>query len=58
MEEFSKPRAAQVNTKSSDVDLVTESDVRVEQLLIDGLRAQFPEHRCVMAVTPLTTHVS
>lgn len=31
--------------KSNDIDLVTQTDKDVEQLLMDGLRRQFPDHK-------------
>lgn len=31
--------------KSSDVDLLTETDQQVEKLLMDGLLAKFPSHK-------------
>lgn len=31
--------------KSSDVDLLTETDQEVEKLLMDGIRKSFPNHR-------------
>ncbi|KAJ8668713.1 hypothetical protein QAD02_010376 [Eretmocerus hayati] len=34
-------------TKSSEVDLVTETDQMVERLLIDGISAKYPDHRFV-----------
>lgn len=33
--------------KSSDIDLVTETDREVERLLIDGLSVKYPEHRFI-----------
>jgi myo-inositol-1(or 4)-monophosphatase len=36
-----------VEVKSSDIDLVTETDQQVEKLLIDGIRAKFPEHQFI-----------
>lgn len=34
-----------VTQKSSDVDLLTETDQQVEKLLMDGLLAKFPSHK-------------
>lgn len=36
-----------VDTKSCEVDLVTETDQRVEKLLIDGFSSQFPDHKFI-----------
>lgn len=36
-----------IETKSSAVDLVTESDKAVEKLLIDSLAQTFPDHKLV-----------
>lgn len=33
--------------KSSDIDLVTETDREVETLLMDGIRAKFPSHQFI-----------
>ena len=38
-------REKAVETKSSSVDLVTETDKKVEQLIFSFLREQFPAHR-------------
>lgn len=35
-----------VMEKSSPVDLVTETDQRVEQLIISSIKEKFPTHRC------------
>lgn len=35
----------EVKLKSSPADLVTETDQRVEQLLVSAIRKQFPQHR-------------
>lgn len=35
-----------VMEKSSPVDLVTETDQRVEQLIISSIKEKFPAHRC------------
>jgi len=32
-------------TKSNDIDLVTQTDKDVEQLLMDGIRRHFPDHK-------------
>ncbi|CAL8102200.1 unnamed protein product [Orchesella dallaii] len=42
---FSK--AKKVETKSSDIDLVTETDKEVEDLLINGLKKAFPSHKFI-----------
>lgn len=34
-----------VTQKSSDVDLLTETDQQVEKLLMDGLLSKFPSHK-------------
>lgn len=34
-------------TKSTDIDLVTETDKKVEDLLITGLKANFPDHKFI-----------
>jgi myo-inositol-1(or 4)-monophosphatase len=34
-----------VRHKSSDIDLVTEADVASERLIVDAIRARFPDHR-------------
>lgn len=44
-EVFNLPAKSAVMTKSSAVDLVTETDQKVEELLIKGLSAQFPDHK-------------
>lgn len=36
-----------VMEKSSPVDLVTETDQRVEQLIISSIKEKFPSHRWV-----------
>ncbi|CAL9689476.1 unnamed protein product [Knipowitschia caucasica] len=36
-----------VQTKSSSVDLVTETDQRVEQLIIQSVKSKFPTHRFI-----------
>jgi myo-inositol-1(or 4)-monophosphatase len=33
-----------VGHKSSDIDLVTEADIASERLIVDAIRARFPEH--------------
>ncbi|XP_059476088.1 inositol monophosphatase 1 [Neocloeon triangulifer] len=39
--------AKEVQHKSCEVDLVTETDQQVEKLLISGLRAKFPDHKFI-----------
>jgi myo-inositol-1(or 4)-monophosphatase len=34
-----------VRFKSSDIDVVTEADLASERLLVDAIRAQFPQHK-------------
>lgn len=41
--EFSRQRHT-VRRKSSDIDLVTEADLASERLIVDAIRARFPEH--------------
>ncbi|XP_003379157.1 inositol monophosphatase, partial [Trichinella spiralis] len=36
-----------VMTKTSDVDLVTDVDQKVEQVLVDGIRSKFPDHQFI-----------
>uniref|UniRef100_A0A3Q2PZX8 Inositol-phosphate phosphatase n=1 Tax=Fundulus heteroclitus TaxID=8078 RepID=A0A3Q2PZX8_FUNHE len=36
-----------VMTKSSAVDLVTQTDQKVEQLIIQSVKEKFPEHRFI-----------
>lgn len=36
-----------IQTKSSEIDLVTETDQEVEKLLINGLLDQFPDHKFI-----------
>lgn len=36
-----------VETKSSNIDLVTETDQQVERILIEGLKAKFPSHQFI-----------
>lgn len=47
-----------VSTKTSAADLVTETDHRVEDLIVSELRKRFPSHRWVLALfrrrTPVT----
>lgn len=45
--EKSSNRNKSVEIKSSDIDLVTETDQQVEKLLIDGLSKQFPDHKFI-----------
>jgi len=42
---FNAPKRSEISTKSSDIDLVTESDQKVEKLLFDGLKKRFPTHK-------------
>jgi len=46
-EAYNRPTKATVMTKSSAVDLVTETDQKVEELLIKGLSAKFPDHKFI-----------
>ncbi|XP_046401315.1 inositol monophosphatase 1 [Ischnura elegans] len=39
--------AKTVNTKDSEIDFVTETDKEVEKTLINGLSAEFPDHKFV-----------
>jgi hypothetical protein len=34
-----------VDCKSCDIDLVTETDKQVEELIISNLKSQYPDHR-------------
>uniref|UniRef100_A0A914CB37 Inositol-1-monophosphatase n=1 Tax=Acrobeloides nanus TaxID=290746 RepID=A0A914CB37_9BILA len=43
---FKQP-SSKVTTKSSDTDLVTETDKAVEDLLIQGLSKEFPDHKFI-----------
>lgn len=38
-------RQKNIQVKSCDVDLVTETDQMVEKLLMDGISAKFPDHK-------------
>jgi myo-inositol-1(or 4)-monophosphatase len=40
-------KSKQIQTKSSDIDLVTETDQQVEKLLIGGLQKNFPDHKFI-----------
>ncbi|CAG7832525.1 unnamed protein product [Allacma fusca] len=40
-------KTKQIQTKSSDIDLVTETDQQVEKLLIGGLQKTFPDHKFI-----------
>jgi len=40
-------KAKNVQTKSSDIDLVTETDQEVEKRLISGLKRKFPTHKFI-----------
>ncbi|XP_015509775.1 inositol monophosphatase 1 [Neodiprion pinetum] len=44
-ETISRPKNVEV--KSCDVDLVTETDKQVEKLLMDGISSKFPDHRFI-----------
>lgn len=47
-EAYNAPRKhMNVETKSSEVDLVTETDQRVEEMLFHGLQKHFPNHRFI-----------
>ena len=39
------PQRHIVRRKSSDIDVVTEADVASERLIVDAIRAQFPDHK-------------
>lgn len=39
--------SSQVQTKSSSVDLVTETDQQVEKLIIQSVKSKFPSHRFI-----------
>lgn len=41
-----------IEKKLTAVDLVTESDKEIEQLLTNGLLAEFPHHKWVFIVLP------
>lgn len=41
-EQYGRRGALSIKTKTSDVDLVTEADVRTQQMLIDAIEAAFP----------------
>ncbi|VDP36499.1 unnamed protein product [Soboliphyme baturini] len=43
-EAFHRPSGVEFETKSSSIDLVTEIDRNVEALLVNGLKAEFPDH--------------
>ena len=47
----------QVSTKSSLADLVTESDKKVEQLIISTVKDKFPTHRLVAVVSCLLLYL-
>lgn len=36
-----------IETKSCEIDFVTETDQQVEKLLVDGLSSQFPDHKFI-----------
>lgn len=42
-----------VEFKSCDIDLVTETDKQVEQLLISNLKSKFPDHRYAFHICTL-----
>nr|AEE62247.1 unknown [Dendroctonus ponderosae] len=47
IKERTSSRTKKVETKSSAIDFVTETDQEVERLLIDGLSKAFPEHKFI-----------
>lgn len=44
LRDFSNRRQT-VRRKSTDIDLVTEADLASERLIVDAIRAEFPEHK-------------
>ncbi|KAL1236936.1 Inositol monophosphatase ttx-7 [Trichinella spiralis] len=44
---FRRAGGVNVMTKTSDVDLVTDVDQKVEQVLVDGIRSKFPDHQFI-----------
>jgi 3'-phosphoadenosine 5'-phosphosulfate (PAPS) 3'-phosphatase len=42
-----------VDFKSCDIDLVTETDKQVEELLISNLKSKFPDHRYAFHISTL-----
>jgi len=42
-----------VDCKSCDIDLVTETDQQVEQLIISNLKSKFPDHRYAFHISTL-----
>ena len=48
---FAQP-CGRVDTKASAIDLVTEYDKKVEELLINGLTQKFPDHQYVACYSP------
>jgi len=46
-ETFNAPKTVTSSTKSSDIDLVTEVDQKVEKLLFDGLKNRFSSHKFI-----------
>ncbi len=42
---YNQPREMEVKTKTSDVDLVTETDKKVEEMLFRGLSQDLPGHK-------------
>lgn len=36
-----------IETKSSSIDFVTETDQEVEKLLIEGIKQKYPDHKYV-----------
>lgn len=44
---FNKTTRAETSTKSDAIDLVTETDEEVEQLLFNGLKKKFPTHKFI-----------
>ncbi|KAF4524446.1 hypothetical protein B566_EDAN013464 [Ephemera danica] len=45
-----------VKSKTSSDDVVTETDKKVEELLINGLKAEFPDHRFIAEESCVTTY--
>jgi len=42
-----------VDCKSCDIDLVTETDKQVEELIISNLKSKFPDHRYAFHISTL-----
>ncbi|XP_001599426.1 inositol monophosphatase 1 [Nasonia vitripennis] len=49
-------RQKNIQVKSCDVDLVTETDQMVEKLLMDGISAKFPDHKFIGEETTAQGH--